>query len=216
MARKRKMKSQTLMSGLLALGIIVLCSSSAHAQSHTGSQDVQIYAGEMFGDRLTEIPLTGGFPRLDDAAVFGGRYTYDLTSRWSLQLSAGYSPGRATHVVYGSRDFGITTLDLDVLWNVVPGLAFGHHTFVPYTEVGVGYAWGNLAHTLNGAIGTTQVALTDSDGYTANAGIGAKYYLTPSFFVDLDARYRYLDRLINHYGQALNTGEATLSLGYQF
>jgi opacity protein-like surface antigen len=47
-------------------------------------------------------------------------------------------------------------------------------------------------------------------------GLGAKYYMTDNFFVDFDARYRYLSRLINNDGQGLNTAETTLSLGYQF
>jgi len=56
---------------------------------------------------------------------------------------------------------------------------------------------------LSGELGTTPVALTDSNGYTANVGVGAKYRLTSSFFVDFDARYRYLSRLINEDGQGL-------------
>ena len=60
------------------------------------------------------------------------------------------------------------------------------------------------------------VTITDSNGYTANAGLGAKYYLWDNFFVDFDARYRYLSKLTSDYGQRLNTAETTLSLGYQF
>jgi opacity protein-like surface antigen len=60
------------------------------------------------------------------------------------------------------------------------------------------------------------VTLTDSNGYTANVGLGAKYYLTGNFFVDFDARYRYLSRLINRNGEGLNTAETTLGVGYRF
>ncbi|HEX5458961.1 MAG TPA: OmpW family outer membrane protein [Steroidobacteraceae bacterium] len=210
------MKSNIAMLGLAALGAAAIHVSPARAQARAGSQDLQIYAGEMFGDRLTETPLTGRFPRLDDNVVFGGRYTYDFTDQWGLQLSAGYSPTRAAHVVGGDSNLGLTTVDLDVLWNVVPGLTFDGHTLMPYTEVGVGYAWADLNHSLSGVVGTTPVALNDSNGYTANAGIGVKYYLTPSLFVDFDARYRYLSRLVSADAQGSNTGETTLSLGYQF
>jgi opacity protein-like surface antigen len=37
---------------------IAVRSELARAQVSSGSQDVQIYAGEMFGDRLTDTPLS--------------------------------------------------------------------------------------------------------------------------------------------------------------
>lgn len=202
--------------GLVALGVAALQGAPAHAQASPGSQDLQIYGGEMFGDRLTEAPLSGKHPLLNDDAVFGGRYTYDFTDQWGLQLSGGYSPSRVGHVAGGDSDLGLTTVDLDVLWNITPGLTLDGRSLMPYTEVGFGYAWAHLDHPLYGAIGTTPVTLTDSNGYTANVGLGAKYYMTSNFFVDFDARYRYLSRLINNQGQALNTAETTLGLGYQF
>lgn len=210
------MKGRIAMLGLVTLGTAALHVAPADAQAHSGSQDLQIYAGEMFGDRLTEAPLSGRHPLLNDDAVFGGRYTYDFTDQWGIQLSGGYSPGRAGRVVGGDSNLGLTTVDLDVLWNITPGFTVDGHTLLPYTEVGIGYAWANLDHPLYGVIGTTPVALTDSNGYTANAGLGVKYYMTSDFFVDFDTRYRYLSRLINQSGQELNTGEATLGLGYQF
>lgn len=210
------MNSRIAMLGLFTLGVAMLHASPADAQARAGSQDIQIYAGEMFGDRLTETPLTGQYPLLNDDAVFGGRYTYNFTEQWGVQLSAGYSPTRAARVAGGDSNLGLTTVDLDVLWNITPGFTFGGHTLMPYTEVGVGYAWANLDHPLYGMVGTTPVTLVDSNGYTANAGLGAKYYLTSRFFVDFDARYRYLSKLVNNYGRGLNTGETTLSVGYQF
>jgi hypothetical protein len=57
--------------GLVAISI-ALRSELARAQLSSGSQDVQIYAGETFGDRLTDTPLSGRTPRLDDTVTFGG------------------------------------------------------------------------------------------------------------------------------------------------
>ena len=202
--------------GLVTLGVAALHGAPADAQARAGSQDLQIYAGEMFGDRITEAPLTGKHPLLNDDAVYGGRYTYDFTDQWGVQLSAGYSPGRVGRVLGGDTDLGLTTIDLDVLWNITPGFTVDGRTLMPYTEVGVGYAWANLHSPLYGVIGTTPVTLADSNGYTANVGLGAKYYMTSNFFVDFDARYRYLSTLIDNEGQALNSGETTLGLGYQF
>jgi len=210
------MSGRITMLGLITLGMAALQAAPAAAQERTGSQELQIYAGEMFGDRLSGAPLSGRYPVLDDDAVFGGSYTYDFTDEWGLQLSAGYSPSRTGHVLSGDANLGLTTLDLDVLWNITPGLSLNEHPLVPYTEVGIGYVWSDLNHPLYGVTGTTPVVLTDSNGYTANAGFGVKYYITDSFFVDFDARYRYLNRLINNDRQGLNTAQTTLSLGYQF
>lgn len=210
------MNGRMMMLGLVTLGVAALHSQAADAQSRAGSQDLQVYAGEMFGDRLTETPLSGRYPLLNDDVAFGGRYTYDFTDQWGVQLSAGYSPSRAARVSGGDSNLGLTTVDLDILWNIAPGFTWNGHALIPYTEAGVGYAWADLNHPLYGTIGATPVTLTDSNGYTANVGFGAKYYLTSSFFVDFDARYRYLSRLINEDGQGLNTAETTLSVGYQF
>jgi|SRR5215469_3298027 len=210
------MHGRIIMFGLVALGVVALHGTPADAQASAGSQDLQIYGGEASGDRLTETPLTGRYPRLDDHAVFGGRYTYNFTDEWGMQLSAGYSPARVGRVVGGDSDLGLTTVDLDLMWNVTPGFTFNGHPLMPYTEVGFGYAWASLDHPLYGVIGRTPVALNGSNGYSANVGLGARYYMTSNFFVDFDARYRYLSRLINNEGQELNTGETTLGLGYQF
>ena len=210
------MSSRMALMGLFTLGVAALYGSPAHAQTHAGSQDLQIYAGEMFGDRLTASPFTGRYPLLNDDVVFGGRYTYNLTDQWGLQLSAGYSPSRAARVAGGDGNLGLTTADLDVVWYITPGFTFGGHTLLPYTEVGAGYAWASLNHPLYGVVGATPLTIVDSNGYTANAGLGARYYVTSNFFVDFDARYRYLSRLVNNDSRGLNTGETTLSVGYQF
>ena len=210
------MNSRIPLLGLVTLGVAALHGTPADAQLRPVSQDLQIYAGESFGDRLTAIPLTGRYPLLDDDATFGGRYTYDLTRQWGLQLSTGYSPSRAARLAEGDHNLGLTTVDLDVQWDITPGLTFGGHALIPYTEVGVGYAWANLNHPLDGIIGTTPATITDSNGYTANLGLGARYFLTRNLFVDFDARYRYLSRLVNRDSRGLNTAETTMSLGYQF
>jgi outer membrane protein W len=170
----------------------------------------------MFGDRLMETPLPGGTARLNDNVTFGGRYTYNFMKQLGIQLSAGYTPTHAAHVGSGDSDLGLTTVDLDALWYVIPDYSLAGHKFSAYTEAGVGYAWAHLNHDLFGFAADRPVTITDSNGYTANAGLGAKYYLWDNFFVDFDARYRYLSKLTTSHGQGLNTAETTLSLGYQF
>ncbi|PYS60627.1 MAG: hypothetical protein DMF76_13305 [Acidobacteria bacterium] len=204
--------------GLLGVVAMFVAARSelARAQVSSGSQDVQIYAGELFGDRLTDTPLSGRTPRLDDSVTFGGRYTYYFTNLWGVQLSAGYSPSRAGHAPGGTDDLGLTTVDLDVLLNFTPGYRVAGHPFIGYTVLGVGYAWANLDHSALAIAGTTPVTLADTNGCTANIGLGAKYYLRDNVFIDFDTRYRYLSKLVSDHGQGLNTAETTLSIGYQF
>jgi outer membrane protein len=175
---------------------------------------VQVYVGEMLGDRLTESPLSGTTPRLNDNVNFGGRYTYNFMKQFGVQLSAGYTPTHASHLAGGGSDLGLTTVDLDAVWYFIPGYSLAGRKFSAYTVAGAGYAWANLNHALFGLAGLRPV--TDSNGYTANAGLGAKYYLWDNLFVDFDSRYRYLSKLTSTNGQGLNTVETTLSLGYQF
>jgi outer membrane protein W len=201
---------------LVTLAAAALASPATDAQTRGGSSVLQLYAGEMFADRIPEAALTGAHPLLDDAVAFGGRYTYYFTDQWGLQLSAGYSPSRAERLIGGNSNLDLTTLDLDLVWDITPDFAIGRHTLTPYTEAGIGYAWADLGQRLYGVIGVTPVVLTDSGGYTANFGIGVKYHLTSDLFIDFDARYQRLSRLLSPDGRGMNTGETTLSIGYQF
>jgi outer membrane beta-barrel protein len=209
------MNKQLTLLGLAVLGASALHDSPAAAQGQP-SQEIQIYGGEIFGDRMTETSISRSTPRLDDSATFGGRYTYNFTDTWGAQLSAGYSPSYAAHVASGNSNLGLTTVDVDAVWNIIPGYRIAGYKIVGYTVAGVGYAWANLDRAIQGSIGGTPVNITDSNGYTANVGLGAKYYLSDNLFVDFDARYRYLSKLVSNYGQGMNTAETTLGVGWRF
>jgi outer membrane beta-barrel protein len=208
---EQSMKRQSALLASVTLGATVLHMSPA-AAADANSQEIQLYGGEIFGDRLTQRSISGSTPRLNDSATFGGRYTVNYTDTWGAQLSAGYSPGRAGHVPSGDSSFGVTTVDLDGVWNFTPG-----YKIVGYAVAGVGYAWASLDRAIQGSAGgATPVTITDSSGYTANAGLGAKYYLTDNLFVDLDSRYRYFSKLVSNHGQGVNTVETTLGVGWRF
>lgn len=201
---------------LTVFGLATLCAAALHgapaaAQERSNHQEIQVYGGELFGDRITETPISGATPRLDDNVTFGARYTYHFTDTWGLQLSGGYSPGRAAHAASGSGNLGLTTVDVDAVWNFTPG-----YRIVGYTIAGVGYARANFDQAIKGTVRGQYIGISDSNSFTANAGIGAKYYLTSNLFVDAEARYRYLNRLVSHYGQGLNTVETTVGLGWRF
>src|SRR5882672_9370440 len=102
----------------------------------TRTQSVEIFGGEQFGDNLTDAPVSGRTPRLNDNAVAGARYNYNFTDRWGIQLSSGYSWSRAARVASGKNDLGLTTVDLDVVWNIMP-----QYPVVAYAIIGAGYAW---------------------------------------------------------------------------
>jgi opacity protein-like surface antigen len=201
--------------GFATAGAVALHGSLAAAQQQF-SHEVQVYGGEMFGDRLTEAPISGSTPRLNDSATVGARYNFNFTDMWGVQLSAGYSPSFAGHVVSGDSNLELTTVDFDGVLNIAPNLTILGYQIVPYAVAGVGYAWANLDRPIQGTANGVPVNATDSNGYTANAGLGVKYYLTNNLFVDFDSRYRYLSRLVSNEGEGLNTIETTLGVGWHF
>ena len=49
-----------------------------------------------------------------------------------------------------------------------------------------------------------------------NAGVGLVYYVSDHFLVRADARYRYIDKLVDRYADWLEAPEATFGVGWQF
>jgi outer membrane beta-barrel protein len=190
---------------------LALQSAAAMAQEQARSQSVEIFGGELFGDKLTDAPVSGRNPRLNDDALAGIRYNYNFTDMWGVQLSSGYSWSRVSRVQFGENKLGLTTVDLDAVWNIT-----SQFPFVAYVLAGAGYAWANLDRPITGEINGRPVAFTDSNGFTANAGIGVKYYVSSNLYVDVLARYRYLDRLVSASNQHMNTTETTLGIGWRF
>jgi opacity protein-like surface antigen len=209
--RFAKKKYATASSALSVLAALTRQSEPAVAQEHAGTQSVEIFGGEQFGDNVTDAPVSGRTPRLNDDAVAGARYNYNFTDMWGIQLSSGYSWSRAARVASGKDDLGLTTVDLDAVWNITP-----QYPVVAYAIIGAGYAWADLDTAISGEINGRPVVLTDSNGFTANAGIGAKYYLINNLYVYFQARYRYMNRLVSDSNQHLNTAETTLGIGRRF
>jgi opacity protein-like surface antigen len=209
--RKISLKSTRARLGLVAIIAVMLRGVPALAEEQAGTHSIEIFGGELFGDNLTHAPVSGSTPRVNDNATFGARYNYNITDMWGIQVSGGYSPTRAARVASGNDNLGITTVDLDAVWNITP-----QYPIVAYAFAGGGYAWANLNRPIEGVINGRSVVITDCNGFTANVGIGAKYYMTNHVFIDLQARYRYLNRLVNNSNQNLNMAEATLGVGWRF
>jgi len=203
---------------VLSLAILSLTatSGSAFAQTREQSQEVEVYAGQSFGDDLLDNKLSGRSPKLDDHVTFGARYTYNFTKRWGIQVGTGFTPTRVVNLAGGDVDIDLWTLDTDVVFNFTPDLVVGGHRLATYAVAGGGYAQAKLDRPLVGTVGGAPVAIDDDRGFTANAGLGAKFYITDKVFTGIDVRYRYLDKLVSRNDNSLNTADATLSVGYRF
>ena len=64
---KRRLR---LLLGSLAVVGKGLCAGTALAQFHPDSEDVQLYVGEMYGDRLTQTSISGALPRFNDSLTY--------------------------------------------------------------------------------------------------------------------------------------------------
>jgi outer membrane beta-barrel protein len=204
------MKTMKRLAGIAAFGTLALQAVPALAQQ-AGTQEVHVYAGALFGDDATDRSISGQTPELDDDLTFGLRYGYNVTDALGFELSAGHTPTSLTGVPGGDVDLDLTTIDLDAVWNFDNGTKF-----FPYVLAGVGYASADLDRRILGTVGAQPVSITDDEGFTLNAGIGAKYYATDRIVIRAEARYRYLDKVLDRFDDSLNTVETTLGVGYRF
>lgn len=198
--------------GLAALSALSLNSVPALAQVTEGSQEIHIYAGESFGDDLTSRPLSGRTPKVDDDVTYGVRYGVNFTPDWGLELSLGRTSTSVQNLLGRDVDLDLTTLDVDAIRHFNSG-----SRFVPYVLAGVGYVTADLDRPIVGvANGLQPVRIEDDNSFTLNAAVGAKYYVTDNFLLRLDARYRYLDKVVDRFDDSLNTFETTFGVGFTF
>jgi OOP family OmpA-OmpF porin len=198
--------------GLATLGALATTAVPAMAQVSAGSQEVHVYAGEAFGDDLTDRDVTGRTPELDDDVTYGLRYGYNFSDAWGLELSLGQTNTSVTGLPGRDTDLDLTTLDVDAVYHFNPS-----GRFVPYVLAGVGYASADLDRPILGTVsGVGPVRIDDDNGFTANAGVGAKYFITDNVSLRLDARYRYLDKVVDRFDDSLNTFETTFGVGFRF
>jgi outer membrane beta-barrel protein len=198
-------------TGLGALSALLLNALPASAQVQAGSHEVDAYAGALFGDDLTDVQISGRQPELDDDVTFGLRYGYHFTDAWGIEAALGYNPSKVTGLAGGDIDLNLTTLDVDAVYHFLPT-----GRIVPYVLAGAGYATADLDQDLLGTVNGQPVTIRDEDGFTLNAGVGAKFFATDKLLFRLEGRYRYLDKVVEHFDHSLNTFETTLGVGYQF
>ena len=84
------MKFEWKLMGLTGIGALTLLQAMpASAQVKARSQELDAYAGELFGDDLTDTRISGHKPKLDDDVTFGVRYGYNFTEAWGIEATLG-------------------------------------------------------------------------------------------------------------------------------
>jgi outer membrane beta-barrel protein len=205
------MRTKATLVGLVALGTLATGVAPATAQVKANTSEIHLYAGELFGDNLTDKDVSGRRPELHDDVTFGVRYGYNFTDAWGLEVSAGRSPNQATRTPGGDINLDLTTLDVDAVWHFTPKAHI-----VGYLVGGAGYALSSLDHPIRGTVQGVAVSIGDDNGFTLNGGVGAEFFTTSSFMIRVEARYRYVDRLVDRFDTSLSTVETTAGVGWAF
>jgi outer membrane beta-barrel protein len=205
------MKSHLKILGLASVGAASLISAPAFSQVEARSQEVSAYAGQLFGDKLTDTAVSGQVPELDDDFTYGFRYAFNLAPNFALEAAVGETLTSVTKLAGGDIDLDLSTVDLDAVWHFNPG-----DRVVAYALGGVGYARANLDDPITGLVNGQPAVIDDDEGFTANAGLGAKFYVNDQVSVRLEARYRYLDGIVDSHEDSLNTVETTLGVAWNF
>ncbi|MFQ5669066.1 MAG: outer membrane beta-barrel domain-containing protein [Acidobacteriota bacterium] len=199
---------------LVVPAVAVLFSAPALAQVEGRSNVVDVYVGYFLGDDVADQSIMGSTPELDDDATFGVRYGYQFTQRWGIEISLGYSPGTITDISGlppgggDEIDVDLFLVDVDAVYNFNPDAKI-----VGYVVFGVGGVTADLDSPIPGPNNTT---IEDDDGFTANVGGGARFFITDNFNIRAEARYRFIDALISEMDDSLNTVEGTVAAEWVF
>lgn len=192
-------------------GALLLSAAPVIAQGEAGSREVHAYAGQLFGDDLTDTAISGRTPKLDDDVTYGVRAGYNFNQTWGIETSLGFNSNSVMGLAGNDADIDLSTIDVNAVWNFRPS-----SRLVPYLTAGAGYASADLDAPIQGTVSGQPVSIDDDSGFTLNAGFGAKYFVNDRFMIRFDARYRYLDAVLDKFADSPNTIEATLGLGWRF
>ena len=196
---------------LATAGALLLSAAPVMAQGEAGSREVHVYAGQLFGDDLTDTAISGRTPKLDDDVTYGVRAAYNFNPSWGIETSLGFNPNTVTGLAGRDMDIDLSLIDVNAVWNLRP-----FSRLVPYLTAGAGYASADLDAPIQGAVNGQPVSIDDDSGFTLNAGFGAKYFVNDRFMIRFDARYRYMDAVLDNFADSPNTVEATLGVGWRF
>jgi opacity protein-like surface antigen len=197
--------------GLGILGALVMGSGPATAQVQADTNELHFYVGHLFGDQLTDRAVSGVVPELDDDFTYGIRLGRNFTESWGLEISTAFSPSSATSVPAGDVGLDLGILDVDAVWHFTP-----RARTVGYLLAGVGYAIASLDDPIQGTVNGQPESIDDGGSFTLNAGVGVKFFPAKAFMIRAEARYRYIDSLLEGFNHSLNTVETTVGVGWKF
>jgi opacity protein-like surface antigen len=211
LTKEDPMTIKTAVVSLGILGALVTGSGPAMAQVQADTNELHVYAGQLFGDHLTDRSVSGEVIELDDDFTYGIRYGRNFTESWGLEVSTGYSPNSATGVPGGDVGLNLGILDVDAVWHFTPKART-----VGYLVAGVGYAIASLDDPIQGTVNGQPASIDDGGSFTLNAGIGVKFFPAKAFMIRAEARYRYIDSLLEKFDDSLSTVETTAGVGWKF
>ncbi len=132
-----KFRNSAVAATVAAIGITAVGQQAIAAEA---GQELEVYAGASFGDRIVDYPATGRAMELDDDATFGARYTFWNGSRFGLQLAGGITPTTIQYTQGGDVDVDVYTFDANVVVDLTPQLLIGGRKLQTYAAIGAGYA----------------------------------------------------------------------------
>ncbi len=202
------------MKNIVLIGAVllaILTSTKAWAEIRAGSQELGIHAGAIFGDDLTETNISGAQPELGNNIAVGLNYSYNLSRHFGLEGRYTFNPNKAEKTPTGEIDLDLHLVNLNAVFHVNP-----LDPFVFYGTAGVGWAFSDIDRGISGTVRGTPVTISDDDGLTFNAGIGLKWEVSQDISLRVDARYRYIDQLVDAREDQLNTVETTAGVAWVF
>src|SRR6185295_4872368 len=159
----------------------------------------------------TDRAVSGVVPELDDDFTYGIRLGRNFTESWGLEISTAFSPSSATSVPAGDVGLDLGILDVDAVWHFTP-----RARTVGYLLAGVGYAIASLDDPIQGTVNGQPASIDDGGNFNLNAGVGVKFFPAKAFIIRAEARYRYIDSLLEDFNHSLNTVETTVGVGWKF
>lgn len=161
-----------LLTTLLAASV----AAPASAAVEEGTNSFEIYAGIYFPDGSL----------FDENATYGLRFGRAFTANWGGEISGGFY-NDDVDTATTNTDIDILNVDFDVLYFANPD------SKAVFTVFG-GIGWANTDLTTTTKLGGAVVS-ADSDSFTANIGIGGRFYLGAEerIYLRLDAKARYFD-----------------------
>ena len=207
------MTTQWKLIGLAALGTLALHAVPAAAQVRANTHEIQIQAGAAVRGRPREhehLSAEGPSWTMKSPSASATVTTSRTHGVFSYRSDTARAPSRSSRT---ATSISISPRSTSTRYGISES---ARSRWAPYLVAGAGYAWADLDNPIQGIVDGQNVSVDDENGYTLNAGVGAKYFATDRIMINLETRYRYFDALIDATDDSLNTVETTVGVGWRF